>query len=529
MAAAPAGPLRWEQQRAASIVRVLALYRPLLDAYVIEFFAEDLWARLPPSWQAALGAVPPPRLAAALLEPPGPAAAAGAVWPLSLLAFKATAQALAFPRAPPRRPGRPRRLPPEFRRNPCQSAGLPPPLRKHVKPKKQHEIRRLGKVVKRLSEATGCDCVVDVGSGQGHLSRFLAFGLGLPVTAVEGDGRLVEAAQRFDRELLQALEKAQARGVEVPLCPRGPRHVAGRLDPHAPWRPELLPPEPGPPGSAPNPLGPRGRERVLLTGLHACGDLSVALLRHFARSPRVAALTSVACCYMKLSACQAPAEGPPAFGYPLSAWVAGLPGHALSYKAREVACHALEDYAGRLRAGDGALRMHCYRAVLETLIRAADPGKKRLGVQTVNRAHALSFAEYARLGLPRVGLDPAALPLDSEAVRSMLRQQQRVVAFFSLVLLLAPLVETLILLDRLLYLRERGFQCALIPLFDPLLSPRNLVLVAAKCPLGPVLAALDEDRSEDEDSDEDEDAAPPGGSPPGCPQAATSTEGQSRG
>nr|XP_025968608.1 protein RRNAD1 [Dromaius novaehollandiae] len=286
---------------------------------------------------------------------------------------------------------------------------------------------------------------------------------------------------------------------------------------------------PGPPSSAPNPLGPRGRERVLLTGLHACGDLSVALLRHFARSPRVAALTSVACCYMKLSACQAPAEGPPAFGYPLSAWVAGLPGHALSYKAREVACHALEDYAGRLRAGDGALRMHCYRAVLETLIRAADPGKKRLGVQTVNRAHALSFVEYARLGLPRVGLDPAALPLDSEAVRSMLRQQQRVVAFFSLVLLLVPLVETLILLDRLLYLRERGFQCALIPLFDPLLSPRNLVLVAAKCPLGPVLAALDEDRSEDEDSDEDEDTALPRGSPPGCPQAATSTEGQSQG
>lgn len=55
-----------------------------------------------------------------------------------------------------------------------------------------------------------------------------------------------------------------------------------------------------------------------------------------------------------------------------------------------------------------------------------------------------------------MGLDPAAVPLDSEAVGAMLEQQHKVVAFFSLTLLLAPLVETLILLDRLLYLREQG-------------------------------------------------------------------------
>ncbi|KAM8794290.1 LOW QUALITY PROTEIN: methyltransferase-like protein 25B [Eudromia elegans] len=527
-AASPAGGgcLRREQQRAASITRVLALYQPLLDAYVVEFFAEELWSRLPPSWQAALAAAPAPQLAARLLEPPGPRA--GAVWPLSLLAFRATAQALAFPR-------RPRRLPGEFRRNPCQSAALHPLLRKHVKPKKQHEIRRLGKVVKRLSEAAGCTRVVDVGSGQGHLSRFLAFGLGLPVSAVEGDGRLVEAAKRFDRELLRALHKARARGARVrswqrrrtrlppptppnitghpptgPLALQGPEHVAGRLDPKAPWQPELLPPEPGPAAAARNPLAPRGGERLLLTGLHACGDLSVALLRQFARGGHVAAVTSAACCYMKLSTGAAAASG-----YPLSAAVAALPGHALSYKAREAACHALEEYAARLRAGAGALRVHCYRAVLETLIRAAEPSKRRPAVTAVNGAQALSFAEYARLGLPRVGLDPAALPLDSPAVRAMLRQQHKVVAFFSLALLLAPLVETLILLDRLLYLREQGFQCALIPLFDPQLSPRNLVLVAAKCPLGPVLSALEEDSSEDEDDGRDEGT----GSPGGCPWA----------
>ncbi|NWS64493.1 RRNAD protein, partial [Chunga burmeisteri] len=522
MAAPPHPTLHQEQQRAADIIRLLTLYRPLLDAYVIDFFTEGLWAQLPPPWQAALATATPSQLAGLLGGQGGPRA----TWPLSLLAFAATTRALAFPRGCPGGSPRP----------PCQSPVLHPLLRRHVKPKKQHEIQRLGK---RLSQATGCDRVVDVGAGQGHLSRFLAFGLGLPVTAVEGDGRLASMAERFDQELLRELRKKGVPGNKgfprrcqnsprcppTPLTPRGPRHVAGRLDPGAPWKEFLLPPDPpGLGATAKNPLGgpggSEGGEQVLVTGLHTCGDLSPALLRHFARSPAVAAITSVACCHMKLST---PSQSPGfTSGYPLSAWVAGLPGHELSYRAREAACHALEEYAGRLGEENGCLRVHCYRAVLETLIRAADPSKKRPGVQTVKAAHTLSFPQYARLGLPRVGLDPATVPLDSEAVGAMLEQQHKVVAFFSLTLLLAPLVETLILLDRLLYLREQGgcqggsregvaavpvailplpagFQCALVPLFNPRFSPRNLVLVAARTPLGAVLSGLDEDGSEDED------------------------------
>lgn len=62
---------------------------------------------------------------------------------------------------------------------------------------------------------------------------------------------------------------------------------------------------------------------------------------------------------------------------------------------------------------------------------------------------------YARLGLARVGLPPG-LGLDPERVEAMLKQQARVVVFFSLSLLLAPVVETLVLLDRMIYLQENG-------------------------------------------------------------------------
>lgn len=241
-------------------------------------------------------------------------------------------------------------------------------------------------------------------SAQGHLSRFLAFSFGLSVTAVEGDGRLVAAAERFDRELLRELGKLGGQGPPPrrhrrrpplpPLTPGpSPRHLAGRLDPAAPWADLLLPPEPPGPGpGAPNPLGgPPGGPPLLVTGLHACGDLSAALLRHFARSPAVAALASVPCCYMKLSTPGEAPGGPP--GYPLSASVAALAGHELSYRAREGACHALEGYAGRLASGSGTLRAPCYRAALESLIRAAAPGQRCPGLQPGRKAHALPFPQ----------------------------------------------------------------------------------------------------------------------------------------
>ncbi|XP_055452494.1 methyltransferase-like protein 25B isoform X2 [Psammomys obesus] len=393
------------------------------------------------------------------------------VWPLTLLALKSTACALAFTRTPGFH------TPSEFLENPSQSSQLTAPFRKHVKPKKQHEIRRLGELVKKLSDLTGCTQVVDVGSGQGHLSRFMSLGLGLTVKSLEGNQRLVERAQRLDQELLQALDKMKRRHPKV--AQRGPHHcphhVVQWVSPTTLCEELLLPLEiPG-----------QCSTRLLLTGLHACGDLSVALLRHFCCCPEVVALASVGCCYMKLS---------DPGSYPLSQWVAGLPSHELPYRLREGACHALEDYVERLQKAGPGLQTHCFRAALETVIRHVCPELRRPGVQGIPRVHELKIEEYVQRGLQRIGLDPQ-VPLDLAALQAHQAQENRVTAFFSLALLLAPLVETLILLDRLLYLQEQGFYAELLPIFNPQLSPRNLVLVATKTPLGQAFSALETEDS----------------------------------
>lgn len=562
-----------QRELAEKLTSLLSTYRRISDSYIIEFFSENLWDTLPVSWQEALGDLTPTQIADLLLDKEIKDRRYPSVWPLSLLALRTAAHVLSFPRKAPGGHSQDAgaAVPEEFQSNQSQSSLLGHIFRKHVKPKKQHEIRRLGSLVKKLCDQANCNCVVDVGSGQGHLTRFLSFGLGLDVTGIEADPNLVSMANKFDRQLLLTLTKENRRSgkaQDLHSAPGpAPRHVVGWVNPQASWdvfiqqlvtasesdsstgpttgpydkkqRVEDLHLEPHscqtkaedkaklqntvqtrinisdsvaqintgafPSGMATEMLtcksipvtdcGAKELGSFVLTGLHACGDLSSTLLRHFANSPRVQLITSVACCYMKISTQENPnppgvfqppfssditvADSCSEYGYPMSDWVRGLSGHQLSYKAREGACHAVEDYLQRLREESGLLRTHCYRAILESIIRAENPDMRRPGVQTVKKAHTLSFSEYARLALPRVGL-PADLPYDPVGVDTMLAHQGKVVVYFSLVLLLAPVVETLVLLDRMIFLQERGFQSELIPLFDAALSPRNLVLVAVK-------------------------------------------------
>jgi len=53
--------------------------------------------------------------------------------------------------------------------------------------------------------------------------------------------------------------------------------------------------------------------------------------------------------------------------------------------------------------------------------------------------------------------------------------------YYTLRLAMAPAIESLLLLDRLLFLRELpDVQAAIIPAFDPSTSPRNFVIAARR-------------------------------------------------
>lgn len=60
--------------------------------------------------------------------------------------------------------------------------------------------------------------------------------------------------------------------------------------------------------------------------------------------------------------------------------------------------------------------------------------------------------------------------------------QEMIGPYWSLRAALGPLLETFILLDRLLFLQEAGnsIEAMMLPIFDPELSPRNVAIIAKK-------------------------------------------------
>jgi hypothetical protein len=63
---------------------------------------------------------------------------------------------------------------------------------------------------------------------------------------------------------------------------------------------------------------------------------------------------------------------------------------------------------------------------------------------------------YITLAFRKLELEVPLEDLECEEMQMNLLQWKRVVIFYTLRLLLAPLVETVLLLDRLLYLKELG-------------------------------------------------------------------------
>lgn len=127
-----------------------------------------------------------------------------------------------------------------------------------------------------------------------------------------------------------------------------------------------------------------------------------------------------------------------------------------------------------------------YRAVLQDII------KDCYGITKCDRhvgklySKSSSFLDYVRKSLKKLGLDESKLPekVIMDYYEKYKPRMNELEAFNMLKVVLAPCIETLILLDRLCYLKEQEdiAWSALVKLFDPVKSPRCYALIALKKP-----------------------------------------------
>lgn len=223
--------------------------------------------------------------------------------------------------------------------------------------------------------------------------------------------------------------------------------------------------------------------RILCTGLHACGSLSVTAMRLFLQNPALVSLCVVGCCYQLMEeSCpgQGSAEFPEAH-FPLSEFGKQL-GLNLGRNARNLASQSVDRIkaSGQLQGAD-----FCWRAMLGLLLqelKVAVP-ERIVGMRKLHK-QCQSFLEYVRAALTKLHMNPdLASP---ELVASIEDRcgdlEAQLAALVQVKLVLAPVIEAVLLLDRYLYLLQQDSiqDVHIVRLFDPVISPRCYAIIAWK-------------------------------------------------
>ncbi|KAH7860997.1 hypothetical protein Vadar_020427 [Vaccinium darrowii] len=569
-----------------AIIDFLKPFTFFVDAHVVNFYKDRLWEAVDKEWIDCLRNEP----VEYLLQIPS-----GVVqdnWPASLKKFILTSRSLAFPREQADL----HKVSPDLHIRSLNNV-----IAQGMNRKKKHEIEGLAAIISSIARSAGVGTVVDVGAGQGYLAQVLSFEYQLSVIAIDAcshHGRITEArAERIKKHYAAKMRKSRSDVTNLTM----PKTVTCRIlstdmlkelsyslqrkddgeqsnlidqvaaeHTHGTFEGKVPPPPEG------------SKCPLLLAGLHACGDLSVSMLRTFLECDEVKAVVSIGCCYNLLS------EGgienvASQCGFPMSKGVndAGL---LLGKSSRDLACQSAERWNSLGKdAGLHNFELHAFRAafqmvlfryypeilttsptigrqgkafrrqqnqrILESHMQHENTGcpnslsgessmKKgncstmkfseagldnNKGAYNINTcdgtlkycddadlvgaawvndgsSHVLSsnqsakcgevkpidkvslFEKFSRSGLLRLGLscsneiDFAGLWKKTEPFSELIGP------YWSLRAALGPVIETIILLDRLLFLQEqdKSLEAFILPIFDPALSPRNVALIANK-------------------------------------------------
>ncbi|KAG7654524.1 S-adenosyl-L-methionine-dependent methyltransferase [Arabidopsis suecica] len=501
-----------------AIIDFLKPFSFLINAHVVNFFKDKQWEAVNEEWMSCLKDEKPENI---LLIPSG---GVQDHWPASLKEFVHTLRSLSFPRE---------QADLQAILADVDMVPLSTVLSQGMNLKKKHEVEVLSSVVSSVVKSVGAPTVVDVGAGQGYLAQVLSFQYKHSVVAIDSSshhGKVTDArAARIKKHFAAQMRKSGSGN----KCPDVPMTITCRVlstemlkaltDVH------LEKDETDSSGSA---LNEEGQSRsqsssdanrscsLVLAGLHACGDLSVTMLRTFMECEEVKALVSIGCCYNLLSE-KSSEDSCSKCGYPMSAGLRSL-GFSLGKNARDLACQSAERWSSLGEdAGLQNFELHSFRAAFQMVLSkhypevlATSPSigrqgkafrrqqqrksletpaavdttrkdtvdKKPMRQTSLNSDMCSSFEKFCLSAFSRLNLEhPRDLDLnatwnEADAFTELIGP------YWSIRAALGPVLETLILLDRLMFLQEQGdsIKVVMLPIFDPTISPRNVAIIARR-------------------------------------------------
>jgi hypothetical protein len=315
-------------------------------------------------------------------------------------------------------------------------------------------------------------------------------------------------------------------------------HLEQILHPATPTPATLTPPE----DMTPSPADSRSKKMVI--SLHSCGNLSHHAIRSLPQNPSITAVAVIGCCYNLLSERLGPAtykhpqlrpnhprleatgSAYDPHGFPMSRALEDFTstdphdgtvtkGIRLNITARMMAVQAPQNWGPT--DSEIFFRRHFYRTLLQRVLldvgvvkQCPDPGMPSqvaggsvtgrdesgtpLIVGTLPKKSFDNFKTYVSAALAKLRKDPTDGPLVAECTKDLTDEvveeyerkysyaKKNLSVIWSLMAFSAGVVESIIVTDRWLFLREQDCveKAWVDVVFDYALSPRNFVVVGIK-------------------------------------------------
>jgi len=217
-----------------------------------------------------------------------------------------------------------------------------------------------------------------------------------------------------------------------------------------------------------------------LVGLHTCGNLTPTCLKIYKEFSDIKSICNVGCCYHHLNEEFSDNKMfKNQIGFPLSVLLKEKR-CVVKRGARMLAAQSIERI---LEKQERPSKTMFYRALFEIIIEQSSR-KQDIQDRQVGRFRKGSpnFLDYVQKAAKRIDFP---LEMSEKDINSLYinfeHRTDEMDLFYLIRAMLAPVVESLILLDRLLFLLENNFNNSyLVQLFDPVVSPRCYGIISIK-------------------------------------------------
>jgi len=282
-------------------------------------------------------------------------------------------------------------------------------IKKGMSPKKYHEVTRLSSLIYTLSRHASVPYCVDIGSGAGYLSQALACrhstffeGIfltlcldqyGVSVLCVEASTSHSQSANKRVHEIDQWFKKKKEQDVEIGEVTNLCEKIRENMTSEDFF--QLI-----------RPLVGEKRNGVILSGLHACGDLSSSIIRMFCEH-EIDVLALVSCCYHRVTT-QEITHTNRAFGFPMSTGVKrmmGEEGLKLNHDSLVLGCHAEVVERGEEEL-EKIAEKHFFRSVLQKILdEYVETDLDKIIVRRIRSYDRGSFLSYFRNAVGKINVD----------------------------------------------------------------------------------------------------------------------------